>query len=153
MISFSFEHDVSHAFWRPNNNERWQHVQPLRVHAIQNTRATIVAQSQQEAVKLMWHTRGYDIKGIRPVIWMALHNSMICVWTHIMLTFSMSLTIIWDSLVIITLKTVFDILVTKFPNMSGDKVFSLCHMNIRSLKANLSSFQACLDNTHSNFLQ
>ena len=36
--------------------------------------------------------------------------------------------------------SVFDILVKKFPNMSGDKVFSLCHMNIRSLKANLSLF-------------
>ena len=63
-----------------------------------------------------------------------------------MLTFSMSLTIIYyfeDS--------VFDILVKKFPNMSGDKVFSLCHMNIRSLKANLSSFQACLDNIKLQF--
>ena len=30
---------------------RWQHVQPLRVHAIQNTRATTVARSQQQAVK------------------------------------------------------------------------------------------------------
>ena len=33
---------------------RWQHVQPLRVHAIENTRETIVVQSQQQAVKLMW---------------------------------------------------------------------------------------------------
>ena len=29
---------------------RWQHVQPLRVLAIQNTRATIVVQSQRQAV-------------------------------------------------------------------------------------------------------
>ena len=42
MISFSFDHDVAHAFWRQRKQWRWQHVQPLRVHAIQNTRATIV---------------------------------------------------------------------------------------------------------------
>ena len=35
--------------------------------------------------------------------------------------------------------------------MPGDKVFSLCHMNIRSLKAKLSAFQACLDNIKLQF--
>ena len=51
---FSFDHDVAHAFWRHGKQWRWQHVQPLRVHAIQNTRATIVVQSQQQAVKSIW---------------------------------------------------------------------------------------------------
>ena len=51
---FSFDHDVAHAFWRHLKQWRWQHVQPLRVNAIQNTKATIVVQSQQQAVKLMW---------------------------------------------------------------------------------------------------
>ena len=51
---FSFDHDVAHAFWRHRKQRRWQHVQPLRVHAIQNTKATIVVQSQQQAIKLMW---------------------------------------------------------------------------------------------------
>ena len=72
----TFDHDVAHAFWRHRKQWRWQHVQPLRVHAIQNTRATIVVQSQQLAVKLMWrykwilnwyvgakiYIRRYDIK-------------------------------------------------------------------------------------------
>ena len=51
---FSSDHDVAHAFWRHRKQWRWQHMQPLRVHAIQNTRATIVVQSQQQAIKLMW---------------------------------------------------------------------------------------------------
>ena len=34
---FSFDHDVAHAFWRHRKQWRWQHVQPLRVHAIQST--------------------------------------------------------------------------------------------------------------------
>ena len=51
---FLFDHDVAHAFWRHCKQWRWQHVQPLRVHAIQNTRVTIVVQSRQQAVKLMW---------------------------------------------------------------------------------------------------
>ena len=33
---------------------RWQHVQPLRVHMIQNTGASIVVQRHQQAAKLMW---------------------------------------------------------------------------------------------------
>ena len=51
---FSFDHDVAHAFWRRGKQWRWQHVQPLRVHAIQNTRSTIVVESQQKPVKLIW---------------------------------------------------------------------------------------------------
>ena len=47
--------------------------------------------------------------------------------------------------------SVFDKLVKKFPNMYGDKVCSLCHMKIKSLKANLSAFQACLDNIKLQF--
>ena len=53
-FNFSFDHDVAHAFWRRGKQWRWQHVQPLHVHAIQNTRATIVVESQQQPVKLIW---------------------------------------------------------------------------------------------------
>ena len=38
-----------------------------------------------------------------------------------------------------------------FPIVSGDKLFSLRHMNSRSLKVNLSAFQACLDNIKLQF--
>ena len=88
---FSFDRDVAHAFWKHGKQWRWQHVQPLRVYAIQNTRATIVVQSQQHAVKLTWryklilnwyvgawiYIRRYDIKkGVR-------RHLGIGVWIHI----------------------------------------------------------------------
>ena len=37
------------------------------------------------------------------------------------------------------------------PNHSIRNEFSLCHMNIRSLKANLSSFEICLENIDLRF--
>ena len=39
-----------------------------------------------------------------------------------------------------------EILQKRVPNHSIGNEFSLCHMNIRSLKANLSSFEICLEN-------
>ena len=39
----------------------------------------------------------------------------------------------------------------RFPNIIDHKVFSLCHINIRSQKANLRSFEMCLENLQFNF--
>ena len=39
-----------------------------------------------------------------------------------------------------------EILQKRVPNHSIGNEFSLCHMNIRSLNANLSSFKICLEN-------
>ena len=44
-----------------------------------------------------------------------------------------------------------DIIQTRFKNMINHQVFSLCHMNIRSLKANLTSFEICLQNLQFQF--
>ena len=44
-----------------------------------------------------------------------------------------------------------EILQKRAPNHSIGNEFSLCHMNIRSLKANLSSFEICLENTGLRF--
>ena len=40
---------------------------------------------------------------------------------------------------------------SRFPNIIDHKVFSLCHINIRSQKANLRSFEMCLENLQFNF--
>ena len=44
-----------------------------------------------------------------------------------------------------------DIMQTRFKNMINHNVFSLCHINIRSLKANLTSFEICLQNLEFQF--
>ena len=44
-----------------------------------------------------------------------------------------------------------DIIKTRFKNMINHHVFSLCHINIRSLKANLTAFEICLQNLEFQF--
>ena len=44
-----------------------------------------------------------------------------------------------------------EILQKRVPDHSIGNEFSLCHMNIRNLKANLSSFEICLENTGLRF--
>ena len=43
------------------------------------------------------------------------------------------------------------IIQTRFKNMIDLNVFSLCHINIRSMKANLTSFEICLQNLEFEF--
>ena len=43
------------------------------------------------------------------------------------------------------------IIQTRFKNMIDPNVFSLCHINIRSMKANLTSFEICLQNLEFEF--
>ena len=43
------------------------------------------------------------------------------------------------------------IIQTRFKHMIDHNVFSLCHINIRSMKANLTSFEICLQNLEFEF--
>ena len=105
LTSKPFSHKITWSHWLPfmvlffiwalyrsrvsktSQQWRWQHEHPLRVHAIQNTRATIVRMLWiNYKLMLMLEFTSKDIiykrKGIWPVILMALHNSGIGVWTH-----------------------------------------------------------------------
>ena len=74
----SFFNRAWHRAWtvKPSQQSRWQHVQPLRFHVIQNIRATTVTQSQQQVnCKLICGCLNLHIK-----VWNKIEKAF-CLWS------------------------------------------------------------------------